>query len=177
MKDKKDYKTTLSQIYQSLNFVKEVDNDTEMDKEYIDIYTTHEQRLRDKKITELLCQYVDAYSYKNTSNKFYKAILFSVCLILLLGFCAGFVMFAVTMIEWGTETSVEGAVKVLTVCVTFITLIVGTMNIITKYVFPENEEEYITRIVEIIQNNDLENKKENIRVRSQSFQDDMKDNS
>ena len=28
-----------------------------------------------------------------------------------------------------------------------------------------NDEEYITRIVEIIQNNDLENKKENIRVR------------
>lgn len=35
-----------------------------------------------------------------------------------------------------------------------------------KVVFPENEEEYITRIVEIIQNNDLEHKKENIRVKS-----------
>ena len=38
------------------------------------------------------------------------------------------------------------------------------LQTITKYIFPENEEEYITRIVEMIQNNDLENKKENIRV-------------
>ncbi len=30
---------------------------------------------------------------------------------------------------------------------------------ITKYIFPVNDEEYITRIVELIQNNDLENKK------------------
>ena len=49
--------------------------------------------------------------------------------------------------------------KLISVCVTFLTLIVGIMTIITKYVFPENEEEYITRIVEIIQNNDLEHKK------------------
>lgn len=40
----------------------------------------------------------------------------------------------------------------------------GILQTITKYVFQEKEEEYITRIVEIIQNNDLENKKENIRA-------------
>lgn len=51
-------------------------------------------------------------------------------------------------------------------CITFLTLIVGVLTIITKYVFPENEEEYITRIVEIIQRNDLENKKENIKVKA-----------
>ena len=54
--------------------------------------------------------------------------------------------------------------ELVSVCVTFLTLIVGILQTITKYVFPEKEEEYITRIVEIIQNNDLENKKENIRA-------------
>ena len=53
----------------------------------------------------------------------------------------------------------------MSVCLTFLTLIVGILKIITKYVFPVNDEEYITRIVELIQNNDLENKKENIRAK------------
>lgn len=171
MKDKNDNLSTLSQIYRSLEYIKRVDNDKEMNKEYVDIYTTHEQRLRDGRITELLNQYVNAYQYKNKSNKVYKAILFGVCLLILIGFCIGFVIFVCAMRGMNSNTSIEDAVRVLTVCVTFITLIIGTMNIITKYVFPENEEEYITRIVEIIQNNDLENKKENIKVR---FHDNKK---
>lgn len=36
-------------------------------------------------------------------------------------------------------------------------------KIITKYVFPQNEEEYITHIVKSIQDNDLKNKKANIK--------------
>lgn len=44
------------------------------------------------------------------------------------------------------------------------------LKIITKDVFPVNDEEHITRIVELIQNNDLENKKENIRVRIASVE-------
>lgn len=59
--------------------------------------------------------------------------------------------------------SKEYILKILPICITFITLIIGTLKIIVKYVFPEKEEEYITKIVEIIQNNDLEHKKENIR--------------
>lgn len=47
-------------------------------------------------------------------------------------------------------------------------MIIGILTIIAKYVFPEKEEEYITRIVEIIQNNDLENKKENIAAQLKS---------
>ena len=43
-------------------------------------------------------------------------------------------------------------------------MVVGILKIITKYVFSDKDEEYITKIVEIIQNNDLENKKENIKT-------------
>ena len=60
--------------------------------------------------------------------------------------------------------SIANVVQIISVCVTFLGLIIGLLQTITKYIFPENEEEYITRIVEMIQNNDLENKKENIRV-------------
>lgn len=40
------------------------------------------------------------------------------------------------------------------------------------YVFPEKEEEYITRIVEIIQRNDLDNKRENIKAQTSVVRED-----
>ena len=51
----------------------------------------------------------------------------------------------------------------MTACVSFISLIIGLLTIITKYFFPENDEQYITAIVEAIQKNDLENKRENAK--------------
>ena len=54
----------------------------------------------------------------------------------------------------------------IAVCITFLSSVIGILTIITKYVFPEKEEEYITRIVEIIQTNDLENKRENIKAQA-----------
>ena len=71
------------------------------------------------------------------------------------------------------EKSIESVIQLITACITFLTLIVSILKIITKYVFPANDEEYITRIVEIIQNNDLENKKENIRVRISNAENEM----
>lgn len=166
MSKKSDYQNTFSQILNSVDFVFEVNNDKEMDKPYVDEYTTDQQRRRDKKITELLNQYVDAYSYKNKSNKWYKGILLGLCAFILLSFCVVFVILIFRVCGTNNGTPVESIVQLVSVCITFLTLIVSILKIITKYVFPEKEEEYITRIVEIIQNNDLENKKENIRVKT-----------
>lgn len=147
-----------------------------MNKPYVDEYTTHEQRLRDKKITELLDQYVHAYRYKNKSNKWYKGLLFGVCTLILLTFSVVFIRLMYNIDISNTTPSIEAVVQLISVCITFLTLIVGIIKIITKYVFPEKEEEYITRIVEIIQKNDLENKKENIRVKINDYQDSIYNN-
>ena len=77
------------------------------------------------------------------------------------------ILFVVLIIrvQWFlSDISIEDVVQLISLCLTFITLIFGILTIITKYVFPENDEEYITRIVESIQKNDLENKKENIKA-------------
>lgn len=58
---------------------------------------------------------------------------------------------------------VNNVVSLITVCITYLSLVIGILKIITKYVFPQKEEEYITRIVEMIQQNDLKNKKANIK--------------
>ena len=130
----------------------------------MDTYATRQQKSRDRKITELLSTYVEAYNYKSKSNKWYKGILFFICVGILIIFCISFILFIRNVDFNGEANSVVDVIQLISVCITFLGLIVGLLKIITKYVFPENEEEYITRIVELIQNNDLENKKENIKV-------------
>lgn len=175
MSKRSDYQDTFSQILRSVGFIQKVNNDEEMDKAYIDEYTTDQQKLRDRKITELLEQYVDAYRYKNQSNKWYKGILFGMCVVILVSFCIAFIVWIFKISGAKDEASVEGVVQLVSVCVTFLALIVSILKIITKYVFPKKEEEYITRIVEIIQNNDLENKKENIKVKMKELQNSNQD--
>lgn len=148
----------------SVEYIQKVNNDKDMNKAYIDEYTTRQQRLRDKQITELLEHYVNGYRYKNKSNKWYKGMLVGLCSIILLSFSIVFLIFICKVKFLDGNDSLGDIVKLISVCITFLALFVNILQTITKYVFPENEEEYITRIVEIIQNNDLENKKENIRA-------------
>ena len=170
MPNSKSYQDIFYQIENSLEFFRKVDNDDEMDKAYIDEYTTGQQKRRDQHISELLSEYVEAYRYKNKSNKWYKAILFGLCVLIISVFSGVFIMLLFSFGSADKVASTESVIELVSVCITFLTLIVGILTIITKYVFPENEEEYITRIVEIIQRNDLENKKENIKVKGAIIQ-------
>ena len=169
----REFHKTVSQISKSLNCIEVINDDDEINNTYVDEFTTKQQRARDKKITELLQLYVDAYSYKNKSNKWYKGILFGVCTLILLSFTVTLVVLVVKFNHPANKKSIEAVVQLITSCITFLTLIVSILKIITKYVFPANDEEYITRIVEIIQNNDLENKKENIRVRISNVENEV----
>ena len=68
MNSNKEFQKTVSQILSSLNRIKAINDDDEISNTYVDEFTTKQQRARDKKITELLQLYVDAYNYKNKSN-------------------------------------------------------------------------------------------------------------
>lgn len=164
MNQENDFLNELNSISDSLTFFQPVDNDNDINKAYVDTYATRQQKSRDRKITELLSTYVETYDYKSKSNKWYKGILFSICIGILVAFCISFIVFVCNVDFNGEASSVAEVIQLISVCITFLGLIVGLLQTITKYVFPENEEEYITRIVELIQNNDLENKKENIKV-------------
>lgn len=163
-KENNNFKKTVQLILDSVDYIKKVNSDAEVRDAYIDSFVTKEQRLRDKKVTELLELYVSGYKYKNTSNKWYKGILLGVSCAILLAFAIFFIVLMVKIDFINNTKSIASVVQLISICITFLSLIVGILTIITKYVFPENEEEYITRIVEIIQTNDLENKKENIRA-------------
>lgn len=164
MNQENDFLSELDSISDSLTFFHPVDNDNDINKAYVDTYATRQQKTRDRKITELLSTYVETYNYKSKSNKWYKGILFFICVGILVAFCISFIVFIYNVDFNGEANSIPDVIQLISVCITFLGLIVGLLQTITKYVFPENEEEYITRIVELIQNNDLENKKENIKV-------------
>ena len=73
------YIKVLKIISDSTDPVNRVKNDDEMNEPYKDEYTTRQQRLRDRKVTELLDTYVDGYKDKIKMNKKYKGIIFYGC--------------------------------------------------------------------------------------------------
>lgn len=149
-KETTKYSGILENIIDSVYHINKVGNNKAVSDAYRDTYMTEQQRKRDKKVTELLEQYVAEYEYKNKNNKWYKNILFGTSMVLLVLFCGVF-LGLISSIDFNAENvSVEAMVQVISVCITFLTLIVGILTIITKNVFPENEQEYITRIVEIL---------------------------
>ena len=158
-----DYKEVVASIDKSLASINLVNNDREMEKPYNDPYTTEQQKFRDRSITVLLRSYVEAYKNKVKSNRVYKLVIFITCISIVVASSILFGVLIVSLINSSDTEVVQNMVSLVTVSITFLTLIIGILQTITKYVFPENDEVYVTKIVEIIQNNDLENKKENIR--------------
>lgn len=164
MTQNNEFLDQLSSISDSLSYIKPIENDQNINKEYVDSYTTRQQKDRDIKITELLSEYVNSYKSKTKTNKWYKIFLFATCILGLFVFSIIFIILILKVDFSIDSNSIANVAQLASICITFLGLIIGLLQTITRYVFPENEEEYITRIVEIIQNNDLENKKENIKV-------------
>ena len=159
---RKRYETTVEEIGLIMPTFSDVNNSEELDKGFKDIYATEQQMLRDVQITTLLTYYVEAYNIKRNSNPKYKRVIFATSIIILSLFS---IMFLVLLYKYANVSNtivINNIVALITVCVTYLTLVIGILKIITKYVFPQKEEEYITRIVEAIQRNDLKNKKANI---------------
>ena len=124
-------------------------------------YFTQQQRIRDEYNTDLFKQFVEAYREKRDFAKIAKnsiSIWCIICVSLLILACIG--LSGYTLI-WTTR-QVTDVIALLSAVIPLIIAIIGTLNIVTKYVFPENEEQHITDIVNSINKNDLDNKLANI---------------
>ena len=163
---------TFDEVLESINsgttFLTTVSSDDDMNISYNDPYTTKQQKLRDEAVTDLLKSYVAAYKHKVKVNCWYKLIIFVGCIVIICSFSCIFKDCVISLLQKSETTDIKDSISLITVCLTFLTLVIGILQTITKYVFPENDEEYVTKIVEIIQNNDLENKKENIKAKDHS---------
>lgn len=175
MRKRKEPLDIVKGITESVSLIRSVNNDDELKNAYKDEFTTEQQKIRDKEVTNLLKYYTDGYRSKVKTNKVFKITLFIISCLILSGFSVIFCILLLDIKNIDNKEIIAGIVKTVTVCVTFLTLIVGILKIITKYVFSDKDEEYITKIVEIIQNNDLENKKQNIMVKSNTKINDLVD--
>lgn len=128
-----------------------------------DKFVTEEQKQRDTEVTKLLAAYVKTYENKIERNSHKQDILFYTCLAIIDVFAIVFIAAIIVAFLRITSVSYTGLATIITASVSFTALVIGLLTIITKYFFPENDEQYITTIVETIQQNDLENKRENAK--------------
>ena len=152
----------LKEFLQKTTFVK-ANNESDLDYDYKDRFVTKEQRRRDKYITDLLNQYVSFYESKVKHSKICRYIILIPCISIIIVFSGLLVVLSLKVLNTDNELQVQEVVAFVTACISFISLIISLLTIITKYFFPENDEQHIATIVETIQKNDLENKRENAR--------------
>lgn len=155
-------------LEKTLGLVKSV-SPTDDSLYYFDRLQTPEQHERDIQITALLRSYVEAYKKKSTFQSNTRKELFDLCSIIVRAFSALFVMLFLMVGFSSRPENLSDTVSFVTACVSFLALIFGLLTIITKYCFPENDEEYITRIMESIQKNDLEHKLANINYEKEKL--------
>ena len=128
-------------------------------------FLTPQQRSRDERTTILYEEFVAAYSEKRTFLKKSKrtircwAIAWITAIVSLIGYSLVHVLSF-------TDRNIGDIVILVSAIVPMLSAIIGILVIITKYVFPENEEQHITEIVKLILENDLKNKQENIKTQN-----------
>lgn len=133
----------------------------ESELNYTDPYATAEQKKRDSQVTELLTAYVTSYKKKVRHSTICRYVILIPCIAIVVVFAGILVYFSFRIMNTKSTVRISDLATFITACISFISLIIGLLTIVTKYFFPENDEQYITQIVDSIQKNDLENKRVN----------------
>lgn len=157
-------------FFEKLTFSK-AENEDELG--YKDPFVTKEQIKRDKHVTELLNEYVSFYKSKVKHSKICRYIILVPCVGIIIAFAILLIILSYRVVGIPDDMTIKNLVAFITACLSFISLIIGLLTIITKYFFPENDEQYITTIVESIQRNDLDNKRENARNKQDSAKEQI----
>lgn len=126
---------------------------------YQEKFATKEQKSRDEVITSILHNYHKNYNNKIKYNKKHKEGIIELCFTLIeITFLIFIASIVLMLFCENLRNSIQGIASLLTVCVSLLGLIIGVFKIVTRYIFPEKEEEYITQIVSAIQENDYNTK-------------------
>lgn len=130
---------------------------------YDDKFQTLEQKNRDKNISRLLGCYVNFFERKKIENiKTRKDVKWFCFLSSLLLIITIFSILAITIIF--DIDSLYSVAVILSAMFGLFGTIFGIIKYVARFAFPEEDEKYITEIVKSIQENDLKDKQENIKV-------------
>lgn len=144
------------------------DSQLENDGQLNDYFLDEEARIRSRHITTILEQYAFAYTTKAKFQNFYRKVLFWGCSSIVVLFCIAIIAVVVVALCNLSSLDLSGAISIITPAISLVVAILELVRIITKYCFPENDEQYIVDIVTSIQTNDLEKYKENNRANEAS---------
>ena len=100
---------------------------------YKDPFVTIEQKKRDEDITRLLNQYVSFYKDKVFHSKICRYMILIPCIVIIVAFSVLLIILSLKVLNMENELKVQGVVAFVTACVSFISLIIGLLTIITKY--------------------------------------------
>ena len=122
---------------------------------YQDPYQTEEQLKRDSTITKHLTEYYEAYVRKGKMRMYLQQGIWGLCAVFVMGSIIALLFLTQKVVFHSDELSdLNAIVGFVTAFVSFAGLVFGLMTIITRFAFPENDEQYITDIVKAIQDND-----------------------
>lgn len=122
-----------------------------------------EERERSQSISAILRHYEYSYKNKVEFQCWYRKILFWGCVVIISIFTYTTLKILTYTMENITALDFTGVAAVITATLSLVVSIMELVHTITKYCFPQNDEEYIVRIVESIQNHSLEKTKESNR--------------
>lgn len=143
------------------------------DDQLTDNYMSEHEKLHSQSITNILRDY--EYSYRNKVNfqRTYRKVLFWGCSILIILFAIVSIWSLYYGVVHASALKIEGVATIIATVISLIVSILKLVHIITKYCFPEKNDEYILKIVDSIQKNDLERAKEHYRQQSTSKKEDV----
>jgi len=123
-----------------------------------------EQEKQLRAISLILYNYVKSLNNKINFQTKYRGILFWGCSGIVILFSIILIIVIFYTIKNIATLDALGVTTIIAAMFSFITSIFGLIHTITKYCFPENDESDIIKIVELIQNYDLESIKETNRI-------------
>lgn len=133
------------------------------DEQLTDNYQPEEEKDRSRSISVILRYYGESYGNKVAFQRRYRKILFWGCGVIIIVFAAAVLLVLRYALRNAGKLDISGVAAIITATLSLVVSILELVRIITKYCFPENDEEYIVKIVESIQSNDLEKYKETNR--------------
>lgn len=126
-------------------------------------HLTAQQRLRDAQVTELLTQYVNAYRNKIGKRTIQRWMIMGSCFLIVVAilFCC---VFSTIVLLRKEQIELTALATLITAYISGFSGVGYIFKTVVQYLFPKDEEQYITQIVKLIQEHDLQNKKLNLEI-------------
>lgn len=134
------------------------------DDQLKDNFHAEERKIRNQSITSILHCYKEEYQNKTAFQKWCRYVLFWGCSAIVVLFSIAVIVLVGFTVVNSSKLDLAGVAAIVTAALSLVFAIIKLMEIITKYCFPENDNEYIVQIVKAIQENDLASVKEANRI-------------